>query len=82
VRWPWPGRWDFLASLLPLERITPHGNAQVFAGSQALFGDFARALHRLTNRHVLITGERGVGKTTVVKEFARRAVGGEWAFLK
>jgi ATP-dependent Clp protease ATP-binding subunit ClpA len=41
-----------------------------------------RALYRRTNNHVLITGLRGVGKTTLVWELARRAAAGEIPFLK
>src|SRR5205823_1879555 len=41
-----------------------------------------RALHRREKNHVLITGLRGVGKTTLVREVARRAAFGEIPFLK
>src|SRR5262249_54242697 len=34
-----------------------------------------------TNNHVVITGQRGVGTTTLVKELARRAAAGEIPFL-
>src|ERR1043165_8863198 len=38
------------------------------------FDILSRALYRRTNNHVLITGDKGVGKTTVVRELALRAV--------
>jgi ATP-dependent Clp protease ATP-binding subunit ClpA len=45
------------------------------------FDALSRALHRRTNNHVLITGQRGVGTTTLITELARRAAGGEIPFL-
>ncbi len=48
----------------------------------AVFDAIARALHRRTARHVLLTGERGVGKSAVVAELARRAILGRPAFLR
>ena len=47
-----------------------------------VFDAVARALHRRISRHVLLTGERGVGKSAVVAELARRAVLGRPAFLR
>ena len=47
-----------------------------------LLDSMARALHRRRSRHVLVTGQRGVGKTTLVWELARRAAAGEIPFLK
>lgn len=41
-----------------------------------LFDGLARALCRRQPRHVLLTGERGVGRSTVLAELARRAAGG------
>jgi ATP-dependent Clp protease ATP-binding subunit ClpA len=48
---------------------------------ERLFDQLARALHRRQARHVLLTGERGVGKSTVVAELARRAAAGHIPFL-
>jgi ATP-dependent Clp protease ATP-binding subunit ClpA len=45
------------------------------------FDALTRALYRKTNNHVLITGLRGVGTTTLVRELARRAAAGEIPFL-
>ena len=47
-----------------------------------LLESMTRALHRRRSRHVLVTGQRGVGKTTFVWELARRAAAGEIPFLK
>lgn len=38
-----------------------------------LFDALARALHRRHRPHALLVGERGVGKSTLIAEFARRA---------
>jgi ATP-dependent Clp protease ATP-binding subunit ClpA len=48
---------------------------------ERLFDDLARALHRRQFHHVLLSGERGVGKSTVVAELARRAAAGRIPFL-
>lgn len=45
------------------------------------FDTLTRALHRGTDNHVLITGPRGVGTTSLVRELARRAASGEIGFL-
>ena len=41
-----------------------------------------RALYRKTRRHVLVTGAKGVGKTTFVHELARVASTGRFPFLQ
>jgi AAA lid domain/AAA domain len=41
-----------------------------------------RGLHRRHQRHVLITGQRGVGKTTLLQELVRRCAVGEARFLR
>jgi ATP-dependent Clp protease ATP-binding subunit ClpA len=46
-----------------------------------LFDALARVLHRRQNHHLLLSGERGVGKSTVVAELARRAATGAIPFL-
>jgi ATP-dependent Clp protease ATP-binding subunit ClpA len=46
-----------------------------------LFDALARALHRHDARHVLLVGERGVGKSTIVAELARRAALGRIPYL-
>jgi ATP-dependent Clp protease ATP-binding subunit ClpA len=48
----------------------------------AYFDPLTRALYRQGKNHVLITGLRGVGKTTLVYELARRAAAGQINFLK
>ncbi|AMV24180.1 ATP-dependent Clp protease ATP-binding subunit ClpE [Gemmata sp. SH-PL17] len=47
-----------------------------FAGDpmfDALFDQLARALHRRASPHAALVGERGVGKSSLIAEFARRA---------
>ena len=46
-----------------------------------LFDALARVLHRRRTHHVLLAGERGVGKSTIVAELARRAAVGAIPFL-
>ncbi len=48
---------------------------------QEIFENMARGMHRRQDPHVLLTGERGVGKAAVVAEFARLAAGGHIPFL-
>ena len=45
------------------------------------YASLARCLYRRTQGHVLLTGDDGVGKTTVVRELARLAAEGEVPFL-
>jgi ATP-dependent Clp protease ATP-binding subunit ClpA len=40
---------------------------------ERLFDSLARALHRREHPHALLVGERGVGKSALLAEFARRA---------
>ncbi|RMG22395.1 MAG: ATP-dependent Clp protease ATP-binding subunit [Methanobacteriota archaeon] len=49
---------------------------------EAYLEPIEKALHRRTQNHVLLTGMRGVGKTTIAKDIARRAAIGEIPFLK
>jgi len=46
-----------------------------------LIESMSRALFRRRCRHVIVTGQRGVGKTTLVRELARRAAAGDIPFL-
>ena len=46
-----------------------------------LFDELCRVLHRQHANHVLLVGERGVGKSTVLAELARRAAVGAIPFL-
>jgi ATP-dependent Clp protease ATP-binding subunit ClpA len=71
--------------LLPAEDLTARAQATQSTGPypfdgepvyEHLFDSVARALHRSQGGHVLLTGERGVGKSTLVAELARRAASG------
>ncbi|MDT0447085.1 AAA family ATPase [Streptomyces johnsoniae] len=46
------------------------------------FDPVNRALHRTVGNHVLLTGESGVGATTLLRELARRAADGTIPFLR
>jgi ATP-dependent Clp protease ATP-binding subunit ClpA len=48
---------------------------------ESLFDAMARVLHRTKSHHVLLSGERGVGKSAVIAELARRAASGMLPFL-
>lgn len=48
---------------------------------EALFDRIASGLHSGRPRHVLLVGERGVGQSVLVTEFARRAATGAFRFL-
>jgi tRNA A37 threonylcarbamoyladenosine biosynthesis protein TsaE len=64
-------------------RAAPATGPFPFDGEPAfdrLFDGLARALHRRAH-HALLVGERGVGKSTVVTEFARRAAAGHFPVL-
>jgi ATP-dependent Clp protease ATP-binding subunit ClpA len=86
----------FLVDRLPAEDLTaaaiagelptavidePPAERDGGASAHGLFEWLTRALYRRSNRHVLLTGLKGVGKTTVVRELARRAARGEIPFL-
>ncbi|MCC7423425.1 MAG: hypothetical protein IT428_24375, partial [Planctomycetaceae bacterium] len=88
------GPWQFLAAKLPAEDLTAAARAGMIpeavgwptaATATPRAGDpfdrLARALYRRTDNHVLITGHKGVGKTTLVFELARRAAAGRISFL-
>lgn len=49
---------------------------------EQLFDALSRGLHRQQVRHILLSGERGVGQHTVLAEFARRAATGRIPFLR
>jgi ATP-dependent Clp protease ATP-binding subunit ClpA len=73
------------AGLLPSEDLTYRARTGTL--SRALhfdpyFKKITKALYRRGNNHVLVTGLRGVGKTALVWELARRASEGEFPFLK
>jgi ATP-dependent Clp protease ATP-binding subunit ClpC len=46
-----------------------------------VFDGLSRALHRRTQPHALLVGDRGVGKLALVSEFARRAAVGQLPYL-
>lgn len=48
---------------------------------EKLFEALTRVLHRRRSHHVLLTGERGVGKSIILAELARRAAVGQIPFL-
>ena len=71
--------------LLPAEDLTYLARTEGIAPAAHLdeyVDEVVRALFRRSNNHVLITGHSGVGRTTVVREVARRAAAGEIAFLR
>lgn len=84
--------WEHLAALLPLEDLTQLAQERHILPAVALPPDgeelhsesydvAARTLYRTHRGNVLLTGRKGVGKTTFVRELARRAATGEIPFL-
>jgi hypothetical protein len=79
-----------LAEIAPLQDLTelarstqgpgpfPFDDAHEYDG---LFDGIVRILHRSQANHVLLVGERGVGKNTIVAELARRGANGQPTFL-
>jgi ATP-dependent Clp protease ATP-binding subunit ClpA len=71
--------------LLPSEDLTYRARTEDLKPALHLdpyFDTMTRALYRRKNNHVLVTGLRGVGKTTLVRELARKAAAGDIDFLK
>jgi ATP-dependent Clp protease ATP-binding subunit ClpA len=72
-------------SILPSEDLTYRARAEGIMPALHLdqyIDPIERALYRRSHNHLLITGLRGVGKTTLVWEIARRAAAGQIPFLK
>lgn len=91
------GAWQMLSKLLPTADLTEEALAGRLAPAvdrrEASFGErtanspdpyewISRALYRRQRQHVLITGLKGVGKTRLLWEFARRAADGQFPFLR
>ena len=77
-------QWLPCADLTQRAMSAPTTGAFPFDGQaifERLFEAVARVLHRRSAHHLLLVGERGVGKTTIVTELARRAAAKHWPFL-
>lgn len=71
-------------ALLPSDDLTYHARTDGLPPARHLdryFEPILRALHRRSKNHVVVTGQRGVGRTTLLHELARRAAAGEIPFL-
>ena len=58
--------------------ITPAGEC----GVPTALASLARVLHRQSSGHAVLTGRKGVGKTTLVRQMAALSASGEIPFLK
>ena len=73
------GAWGLLRTMLPVADWTAEalegrvGVALDSGGRRDVFDAMARGLFRTGRRCLLVTGDKGVGKTAVVRELARRA---------
>ena len=74
-------RSEDLTYLAESDRLAEGFCPQEGTKAAKLFERFARALHRRHNHHVMVTGERGVGKSTIVRQLAGKATR-EIGFLK
>lgn len=73
------------ALMLPSEDLTYRARTEGIVPALHLdqyVDPIERALYRRSHNHLLVTGLRGVGKTTLVWEMARRAATGQIPFLK
>jgi ATP-dependent Clp protease ATP-binding subunit ClpA len=79
-----------LRKAFPTEDLTErarltHGNdPSPFAGEpvfDSIFHEIYRILHRRHTHNIVLVGDRGIGKSTLVAELARRAVLGDAPFL-
>ncbi|MFO1045209.1 MAG: AAA family ATPase [Planctomycetaceae bacterium] len=83
---PWPAESNPIPAMLPMEDLTAAAHAgKLPTIIESLVSiqreETVRALFRKTRRHVLITGAKGVGKTTFLKNLAKVATSGETPFL-
>lgn len=85
---PANGAWAMLASMLPVADLTAmarsgksHAFVEDISKSSGVFDLIARTLSRGFTNHVLITGLKGVGKTTIVREIADRAANHKYPSL-
>lgn len=71
--------------LLPMEDLTAAARSGTLRPAleavEGLFDHISRVLFRREQNHVVLTGDKGVGKTTILREFARRAAEGQLQFL-
>ncbi|GHO65068.1 chaperone protein ClpB [Ktedonobacter sp. SOSP1-52] len=72
----------YLASTRDYPKAVPVHTSKTHKGSFDIYQTITRALYRRAKNHILIIGQKGVGKTILVKELARRAALGEFPFLK
>lgn len=73
------------AGFLPSEDLTYRARTEGYPPALHVdnyLEDLCRSLSRRTRNHALITGLRGVGKTTLIRELARRAAAREIPFLR
>ena len=84
------GAWTLSPAMFPYEDLTlrarqaEFATVSPFAGDsdyERIFAQIERALSRRQTPHVLLSGERGVGKATVATEFTRRLVLGDFPLL-
>lgn len=68
--------WHWLSTMLPVEELTATTDVSLcrWTDRDAAVDAVGRNLMRRRNPHVLITGEEGVGKTTLVKQVAAAAM--------
>ncbi|QDT76778.1 ATP-dependent Clp protease ATP-binding subunit ClpC [Gimesia maris] len=86
--------FEFLSELMPAQNITEEilqagadyssfvsREYQDSNSNETFFQRMARGLYRDLDRHLILSGQKGIGKTAVVNEFARLALENEFPFL-
>ena len=86
--------FEFLSELMPVKNITAEiqqtgikkfcfvsRESQDEKLNETLFQRVAKVLHRKQDRHLIITGQTGIGKTATIDELARLASQNEFPFL-
>lgn len=77
--------FEFLSSRMPVRDLTREPSlTSAFTASAPteIFDRIAAILFRSQRRHVLISGDRGVGKTATATQFASRVASGAFRFLR
>lgn len=71
-----------LTFLAQIERLTPMVEVETAKNETPPIEQIKRGLHKRDNNHILITGQAGVGKTTIVRQLAWQIAHDKIPFLR